>query len=88
MRIRDGVFNMTAFDELLMGIISFFLLLDLIFLYTFPVFAVLTIIGLIKKWSFYNLKNIFIIMFAYIIDLSIYIYLDYCFRQCFYGIQS
>lgn len=79
---------MTAFDELFIGLIMCFIILDYLFLFTFPVFAVLTIIGLIKKWSFYNLKNILIIMFAYIIDLSIYIYLDYCFRQCFYGIQS
>lgn len=79
---------MTAFDGLLMGIISFFLLLDLIFLYTFPAFVVLTIIGLIKKWSFYNLKNILIIMFAYIIDFGIFLFLSYCVMRGFNGIQS
>lgn len=79
---------MTAFDGLLMGIISFFLLLDLIFLYTFPVFAVLTIIGLIKKWSFYNLKNILIIMFAYIMDCGIFLFLSYCVMLSFHLIQS
>lgn len=79
---------MTAFDELFIGLIMCFIILDYLFLYTFPVFAVLTIIGLIKKWSFYNLKNIFIIMFAYIMDCGIFLFLSYCVMRSFHLIQS
>lgn len=79
---------MTAFDELFIGLIMCFIILDYLFLFTFPVFAVLTIIGLIKKWSFYNLKNILIIMFAYIIDFGIFLFLSYCVMRGFNGIQS